>query len=466
MNTLPSKYHNQFIVGILECSSKYKYGYSSNKTPLYMCYPLHKELKDFMFLVGSNVKDVSKNYLCLIRYLHWNDKYPRGELIRIIGECGDWKTEREALVWQYSPYNFKTDKYSNKNNLLDEENKAENLCDWETLNIDPLGCEDIDDCISYKIDDDKTLSIAITIANVSRIVNLNSDVNNQASLLCQTLYYNEGRKSMLPKDYEQECSLKLNQERYGVSLIFKYPTFNNLRFVETKLINKETHTYESIYSSKHTQLIEFLREFSGSEDSHKWVESLMIYYNKEAVKILNKNKIGIYKIHKQKNTENELMEKYCPFLLNESSRYSLYTEELNHFGMGLKEYATFTSPIRRYTDLVNQRYLLNPSINLEIDIELINYRNSEIKRFNREIFFLNLVQNNIYKEIKGLILNISNEKIKVYIDEWKRVISIKNSDSLSSLEPKELKEEDVINIRYFYNSKEKNWKSRIIFEIL
>jgi exoribonuclease R len=212
------------------------------------------------------------NHLVVIKYLNWNEKYPRGELMYILGECGDWEAEKKALLWQYSPYYFK--KNIEVPNPISIRSYLD-ITDWETLNIDPENCEDIDDCVSYKIFGN-SLKIAITISNVSRLVDFDSSVDKQAFLLSETMYSTNERKSMLPVQYEQECSLTLGKERYGLSLFFDYSlsekNITNIKFVETKIINKKSYTYETIYNSEHTHLLDFLKSFSNSEDSHKWVE--------------------------------------------------------------------------------------------------------------------------------------------------------------------------------------------------
>jgi exoribonuclease R len=470
----PEKYKNVYIVGVLECSSRYQYGYSSSGAPLYIFHPLHKDLKDYMFLVGSKNSETSKNYLVLIRYLNWNEKYPRGELIHVLGECGDWEAEKKALMWQYSPYNFKKSKDIIKSiENISTDISVTDVSSWETFNIDPEGCEDIDDCISYKLNENGSMDIAITIADVSSIIVNDTELDKRAFLLGQTMYSEKERKSMLPSEYEQLCSLKPGQERYGVSLFFTYPGFENIRFAKTKIVNNNSYTYESIYQSKHTEVMNMMKEISQSEDSHKWVESLMIFYNKEASKILVQNKVGIYKVHNEFKTETkELLHKYCPFLLNESSSYSFYTEDLYHHGLQLEYYSTLTSPIRRYADLYNQRTLLNilkdpsfrlkgSSFELKDTLEHLNHRSKETKRHDRDMFFLNLIQHNTLKQLKGVVVKISEEKVSVYIEEWKRIVCISNKE-MKYILPFELEQE--ILLRYFFNSKEKRWKNKIIFE--
>ena len=128
-------------------------------------------------------------------------------------------------------------------------------------------------------------------------------------------------------------------------------------------------------------------------------------------------------------------------------------------------YITLTSPIRRYVDLYNQKCLIQILENKEIQeskneekLNHLNFRAKESKRHDRDLFFLNLLKNNTLKEISGVIIYKTDDKIQIYIEEWKRIINIKDKSYNVNLE-------DVVKLRYYFNPKEKLWKNRIIFEI-
>jgi exoribonuclease R len=451
------------IIGILECASKYKYGFSRHNTPLYRFLPLCKTLPSM--LVGSKIKNTNKNQLVLVDCENLQDKIPKGNIVVFLGECGDLEAEKAAVLWLYCPYVYKkSETYTIPN--YNPENVTD-LSSWETLNIDPDGCEDIDDCISYILINKNTLRVAITITNVASYIPEDSELNKKVCNISQTFYFKQNR-TMLPKSYEENCSLLPNKERYGIALIFdvyiddeKY-NVSNIHFTEVKLINKKSYTYESIYDSNHNDLIKFLEIFSNSKDSHKWIESIMIFYNTQAAELM-KNFLHLNPIFRtnDKSKISDIIEKYCPFLSFSSATYTFYNENMYHYGLNIKNYLHITSPIRRYADLYNQRALLsilnNTNISSIIDIDFLNERQKHNKKYERDLFLINLLQNNKEGNITGVVI-LQDKKYHIYVPEWKRIIKITSSLHL------ELEQE--VKIIYHFNPSKSSWKERIIYQIL
>lgn len=457
------------IVGVLDVQSKFKYGYTSHGTPLYLFKPLNSSLPNY--IVGSNIKILSVNYLVLVEKVN----EMKANLVTILGECGDWKAERKALMWMYSPVTYKKDemKLPFEEYIFEEvfffedgEKPYEIDEEWTTLNIDPERCEDIDDCLSYQINNGK-LRVGITIANVSNLVMEGFEVDAKAKLIGQTLYGDNERKSMLPVNFEKICSLLHKQKRMGLTLFLDYDfitqKISNMKFEEVIITNQESFTYETIYKSQHLRLIEFLEKFSGSNDSHKWIEKMMILYNKEAAKLLKSHETGIFRRHSTPRTKLELYQKYCPFIAYAAAEYCTSDKDLNHFGLSTPIYCHATSPIRRYADLVNQRcllYILNGS-KKSVDEKVIthlNLRQKLSKRYERDFFFTKVLEQNQTKEIFGVVLSSENGKTEVYVDEWKRIIRIKTDDVYRI--------ESSVIVKYFMDSSKVNWKSRMVFQIL
>lgn len=451
------------IVGILECASKYKYGFSNHNTPLYRFSPLCKTLPSM--IVGSKIKNTNKNQLVLVNCENLQDKIPKGNIVFFLGECGDWEAEKMSVLWLYCPYIYKkSEKYDIPNYTPES---VTDLTSWDTLNIDPEGCEDIDDCISYILADTNKLRVAITIANVASYIPQDSELNKKVYNISQTFYFKQNR-TMLPKSYEENCSLLPNRERYGIALIFdvcineeKYK-LDNIHFTEVKLVNKQSYTYESVYDSNHKDLLNFLEIFSNSNDSHKWVESLMIFYNTQAAELM-KNYLHLNPIFRinDKSKNNDIIEKYCPFLSFSSATYTFYNENMYHQGLNIQNYLHITSPIRRYADLYNQRILLNilnhNNSSSDIDINFLNQRQKCNKKYERDLFLINLLQNNKEGKITGIVIS-KDKKYHIYVPEWKRIIKI-----LPSLH---LELEQEVKIIYYFNTSKSSWKERIIYEVL
>ena len=485
---------NYPVVGILHTNSKYRYGFTSHNVPCYLFTPLDETIPST--ITGSKEQDRSKNYLALSDYSKTDKSLDRSNLISILGHCNDWKSERASLLWKYNPYVYskKKDYTSLKFNEISHQIYDLTSSEWITINIDPNNCEDIDDCISYKIItsssiEPEIIQIAITIADVASIISENSDLNNEAMKRCFTFYSTNERRSMLPLSVEKSASLHTDVERSGVSLMFNWnmktqnvTEVSDLKFIVSKIRNSTTYNYENIISHckpEHNILKDFLTQFSKSNDSHKWIEHLMIFYNTEAAKVLKNNNVGVFRRHSK--PKEEKIKEYFNLLPNDVKQYLIYdsaeycssqnNENLEHFGLNQSVYCHITSPIRRYADLINQRLLkkiiMKDTISVltyEDEIIQLNLRQKMMSKFNRDLFFLNLLEQNQNNTVQAIVLltDLSKKSLKVYIGDWKRIVSIKRFE-YDSFEG--LKSGDVIALTYHYNMNSLSWKNKIVFQI-
>ena len=171
------------IPGILELNSRIKYGLTSKNVPIYLFRPLDTKLG--LCIVGSSHRDISTNVLALADVSEFNKKeLTRGNLVRIIGKCGDYAAEKEANLCRYSTVNWKGFDLS-KIKVPEMEPPT---IDGYTFNIDPIGCEDIDDVFTVG----ENGYYYITIADVGAWFDKNPDNEfiSKAAELGQTYYTN------------------------------------------------------------------------------------------------------------------------------------------------------------------------------------------------------------------------------------------------------------------------------------
>jgi exoribonuclease R len=481
------------IVGTLELTNKSKYGLTSRGIPIYLFTPYNKSYPHF--IVGCSEKDVSKNRIGLIKFDDWatSSTFPRGQLQQVLGVSGDFEAEKQALIWQACPWKYPKGSYKPET----KERIVRTGISGFTFNIDPEGCKDIDDVLTFEQIEKDKWQVTITISDVATYVDDGGAVDIFASLIGQTLYDNDGNvlRPMLPKEYSEEtCSLLPNNESFGISLQFDWDgkKISNKRWFESVLTNDKSYTYEefqtsdSLYKPILSQISSYLAK-ENVIDSHKWIESMMLFYNMEAGRILKEQGMGILRRHSSPNLEK--LEKYKTYLpelekLAFSSAEYCLADDINtkHFGLESDNYAHVSSPIRRYADLVNQRvlkgYIRKSQERFIVPLAMydMNYRAKLNKGFGRDLDFLKAISSG-QTSFKGIIidkkvLEDSQMKIKIYIPLWKRTISGKYkiiSDS-SVLSRDEKREVDVsefreVEVKCAFNINSRNWKERVIINI-
>jgi len=455
------------ITGTVELASKTKYGITAKGYLMYLFVPFDKSYPSMV--VGSSHKDCSRNYIGLAEFDSWERTLPRANLIRLLGPCGDFAVEAEAILLTYHPYKMpkmmelelETTDFMNRE-----------ICPEQTFNIDPKGCMDIDDALSIRGNE-----IWITIADVAERVSQNSPVDMFASVQGQTVYRNGNVVlPMLPPHLSEiRCSLHPGEFKPGVSLVLtctEHPfTIISTCWKLTAIRNLKSYDYDTFVEKArkdgiNTIFIQSIAEHIlgySTDDPHKWVEAFMLKYNMETAKILRMIGQGI--LRKHSGAEEEKWKLYSQWGLESLAMASAEYCNANdpspkHMSLGQDVYCHATSPIRRYADLVNQRILKTyidgsiPAIQ-NVNIDWINQRQKNGKRYERDIFFLE----NLGKgRLDATVIDVKTGKMKLWIPSWKRIISWKTDSKLIA--------GIQIKLDYFVNQNSRNWKERIVYRLV
>lgn len=459
------------IVGILELASKTRYGFTSRQIPIYLFIPWNESYPPFY--VGSSYHDLTKNVIAVVDFESWLSNCPRGNCRRIIGPCGSIEAEEEGLLlntcsvskWKLEPL---------MNALPPKQGGSclnENV---QTFHVDPEGCRDIDDAISLWFID-ATLEVRIHIANVASTL-LTNEWLWKAQDIGQTIY-RDGKVvlSMLPPNVEEKMSLLPGQYRQTITLGFSWnhvKKVHAIKWYQQEIIVKESYTYETIMNSVHAPVLKILTSDLAKKeltDSHDWIAELMLFYNKEAAKVL-RNSSGLLRRHGAPDLEllSQLELITAPnYLAYKSGEYCKATEpDIKHWGLQSEVYCHASSPIRRWADCVNQmnliKILFDNSVSvIECDPSKLNVISKKVKSYERDLLFLRVLLNG-EKECKGVVISKSPGKMKVWIESWLRVVSVYPhvGGNVNELVGSRL------TLKVFFDAGKRNWKKRLVLQVL
>ena len=203
------------ISGILYLHKNTKYGFNSKNNPYYIFKPLNHKYPNF--LVPSNIKNQSKNYI-VIQFNKWpiESKYPYGQVLYNIGPIGSIDNEYKILLHKHNLVYPKL-KIS-KTQIERDSNINITNSDYSVFSIDPIGCKDIDDAISF-IKKTDYIEIGVHITDVSHYIDSKHLLNN----LTSSIYFSDKQINMIPDIYSTNiCSLLENTYKKCISVLFKF----------------------------------------------------------------------------------------------------------------------------------------------------------------------------------------------------------------------------------------------------
>jgi ribonuclease R len=373
--------------------------------------------------------------------------------------------------------NYYTDEYKDLSHL-------------DTFNIDPVNSKDFDDAISV---DSYNNKIYVHIVDANEQIELNSDIDIKALKLSFTLYLSEHVENILPREYaENKLSLIKNEKRKTIKLEFDIdPNNHNItsyRIYKSSIVIKNRYNYDEFIEvvnnypiliayynkykrdnsltipaikmdvNKETGNLESFKFEHNNCISHKIVELLMILANSTISKHLSsiiKDKIG-ERYHEHTNNfnnkinffNNEIIDSIFTIKQYKSAIYD--AKNKGHFGLGLDTYTHFTSPIRRYFDVIIHRLLAGYEyINLEEILNYITGREIEIKKLVKlyeKLKILGYLENNKKKVWKGYIINKSNAGYTVILEDLLYELFI--FDKQYNLEVKDIVNIKIVSIKW------------------
>ena len=378
---------------------------------------------------------------------------PMGQVIEVIGHKNAKGVEIEAAIHEYKlPYRWST----SVKKQVDELSKfifsvaKRNRVDIRALplvTIDGEDARDFDDAVYCELRQGGGWRLYVAIADVSYYVQPDTELDAEAKLRGNSVYFPGKVIPMLPEVLSNElCSLIPNVDRLciicemtisDIGKLTRYQFYEGIirshaRLTYTKVaailngeskyllknyanIVNELGNLHSLYKTLRKQ-----RELRGAIDfkttdthlifdingkircvkfleqnvAHRIIEECMLCANVATAKFLKKHKIsGIYRVHEGPPEEKvselrtflselglDLGKAKCPepldygqllrkikdrpdanviqtVLLRSLSQAGYSSDNLGHFGLAFSAYTHFTSPIRRYADLLLHRQI-------------------------------------------------------------------------------------------------------------
>jgi ribonuclease R len=343
------------------------------------------------------------------------------------------------------------------------------LTHLNTFNVDPAQSKDFDDAISID-DENNKIYVHIVDANSEIIPGTNEEYN--AFTRAFTLYLPEVIENILPKEMaENKLSLIEGKERKVITIEFdinENQEITNYNIYKSIIIIKKRFNYEDFNKElemnnlKYEKLMLFykkwkretlniphikmnidnetgiLKDFyfeSNIDDAHKIIETLMILANLTISKHVNLPQRFHSKIKKEFKVQyfsgNKIIDSILTIKKYKPAIYD--TSESGHFGLGLNTYTHFTSPIRRYFDVVIHRNLAGlHCINIENVLEHINIRETyidQIVKLYEKLKIYDYLENNIQNKWDGYITNITKVGIVVLLKDVMIEIFVFSSNS-------------------------------------
>jgi ribonuclease R len=483
----------EYYFGILNVTSKTFYGLNENNKPIYQFRSSNN--LDPIFMVAGKQEDKKNNMMdiyCLIKFERWNngEKNPIGSIVDRYGEVGSEDGEFYNILMR-TEINLKapTNKKQReeyvirwRNMLKKEDNFRKDFRENRVFSIDPPNCQDIDDAIDITDIGNNILRVGVHIADVGYYLDKGNPIDDYAKYRSFSIYTPRKRVDMLPYELATNiCSLVPNEDRKTFSVIFdidkgdyeikgvsfckgvicsKYKFDYNL--AQKVIDGKEMHEYESdlrklsnICNNLEGRYLRknlvFNEEDVNNEDkdSHRIIEVFAILTNHYVSKYLEEKCpiLSIQRIHKKDEYEGinieglNLPSSVIDFMNLIRMRRAYYgkiedNEGVTHWGLNLRHYTHFTSPIRRYNDILIHRILwqeLNNEENIydekEIDniCERMNEVQDRLNRMEREYYRMEcLIKLNgkISEELNGWIIGLEQDRILVYFPEIKLLENI------------------------------------------
>ncbi len=405
-------------------------------------------LPKYVEIICPTIEDVKISSACIVEFTLYETK-----IIKQYDDIRNRANDKDLFTTLYEMSNREkiTPIYKEETPYIDVES-IKDLTQLNTITVDPVGSKDQDDAISVL---DNKIYVHIVDAHSQIEPSSEEDVNSLNKSF--TLYLSEKITNILPdKMAEDALSLKQGTHRKTITVEYEIDpvTYDilNTHIYRGMIEVKKRHNYETYMSELDPLLVGFCNHWKynslplpnvvydvdketgelietrcvyNNDIAHKIIETLMIMTNLTISKYTNstipqrfhdkiKKKIDVLKY-----TNNEAIN---ALLSIKNYKTAVYDDlQKGHFGLGLDTYTHFTSPIRRYADVVVHRYLCGMGYgNLQEVLTHINKRENMVEKIvenYRRVKLMSYFEKNRERVWKGFVLYMTQIGACVVLEE-------------------------------------------------
>ncbi len=382
------------------------------------------------------------------------------------------------------------------NPVLSAAPERSDLTDMSLMTIDGQGTLDFDDAISIETTADG-FRLGVHIADVGHFIPKKDVVDQEALSRGSSIYMPDLKISMLPSVLaEGLCSLKAGELRPAISIMIglsPQAEVLNYEIIQSLIKVKDQQTYFDVNSAAdESQDIRILRDIAQRFRQKRLddgavqitVPEISIWVNEHrevSVNQVNRESPGRMLVSELMIMANWLMANYLkerqiPAIFRSQrkprerlykknagtlfqnwmqrrllSRFVLDAKPDTHSGLGLDAYITATSPIRKYSDLTNQRQI-RAALGLETAytaeeiadiIKSLELPMSHVGRFQytrHRYWLLKYLENQIGQKEEAIVLHRARRNYQILLNHYMLECDLPISSGI------ELKPEDLIQV--------------------
>lgn len=432
-------------------------------------------------------------------------------LFKLLVKLGEFQEDENLLLPRYEISTQWTSKvlreaeeisHTLNTQSLSLQNKRRDLTSLKVFSIDSATTRDIDDALSIEVKG-TSYQVGIHIADVAHYIIPDSHLDREAYERATSIYLPEGKIPMFPPLLSEDVlSLIEGKVRLAISIIIHCNSSHEIKEFDlfpsvVKVHHKCTYTQSDdqiandknlSYLSSFAQYLREKRIKAGalllpipeliiSVDEQKVIQvskreretpseiiisELMILTNWLCARFLQER--GIPLIYRNQSEPREMVEgagRDNLFLNYKQrrllNRVTLTTTPENHSGLGLKPYSTFTSPIRRYLDLIAQRQLRSALIEdrkpysedklkqMMVDTAIIQTKINLVHEQRHKYWLIKYLEGKVGEILPALVLSHSLNRCELLLTDYLLDVSIPSSptDSFSPGNTIEIKLENA-----------------------